>query len=126
MTPYERASNMFPAHAHFVPMVERGIEDAIQEYRTRYEAAIRERDCANLRAEDAMKKLSAADLRNGELRKQLCTAQEVINKHVADQVEGLHCVDCVAEEDEICDCPMLTPIFEAMKGYTDKQEPRDP
>lgn len=52
-----------------------------------------------------------------ELKKRLRMAQEVINKHVADQVEGLHCVDCVAEDDEICDCPMLVPIFEAMKGY---------
>lgn len=51
------------------------------------------------------------------LKKQLRTAQEVINKHATDGIEGLHCVDCVAEEDEICDCPMLVPFWEAMEGY---------
>lgn len=59
----------------------------------------------------------AVNLENGELKKQLRTAQDVIQKHVADQVEGLHCVDCAALDDESCDCPMLIPIFEAMKGY---------
>lgn len=58
--------------------------------------------------------------RNDALQKQLRTAQEVINTHVADQVEGLHCVDCVALPDEVCDCPMLIPIFAAMEGYTEK------
>lgn len=52
---------------------------------------------------------------------QLRKAQEVINTHVADQIEGLHCVDCEAEADEMCDCPMLVPIFEAMKGYKPQQ-----
>jgi hypothetical protein len=60
-----------------------------------------------------------------ELNLQLRVAQEVINTHVADQIKGLHCVDCDAEEDEVCDCPMLVPIFEAMKGYTEKQN-REP
>lgn len=60
---------------------------------------------------------TAAERLNGELKKQLRTAQGVINKHVADQIEGLHCVDCVAEEDQDCDCPMVVPIMEAMEGY---------
>ena len=53
----------------------------------------------------------------GELEKQLRTAQGVINEHILDQIEGLHCVDCTAEADETCDCPMLAPIFAAMEGY---------
>lgn len=65
-------------------------------------------------------------LQNGELKKQLRKAQEVINKHVADQIEGLHCVDCVALEAQDCDCPMVVPIFEAMKGYTEKLAPETP
>src|SRR5438552_662961 len=52
-----------------------------------------------------------------ELRKQLRTAQEVIYKHATDGIEGLHCVDCVAEPDVMCDCPMLMPFWAAMKGY---------
>jgi len=52
--------------------------------------------------------------------RQLQTAQEVIEKHVGDQIEGLHCVNCVAEPDQRCDCPMLAPIFEAMKGFEPK------
>lgn len=64
-----------------------------------------------------IEKLGAANLENGKLKAQLHTAQDVIQKHVADQVEGLHCVDCTAEESQSCDCPMLVPIFEAMKGY---------
>jgi len=54
------------------------------------------------------------------LKTQLRTAQEVINKHATDGIEGLHCVDCVALPDEICDCPMLVPFWEAMKGYEDR------
>lgn len=64
--------------------------------------------------------LKEMNLQVGELQKQLRTAQEVIEKHVSDQLEGLHCVDCVAEPDETCDCPMLVPMFEAMKGYEPK------
>lgn len=60
----------------------------------------------------------AMKLQVGALQKQLRTAQEVINKHATDGIEGLHCVDCVAEEDEMCDCPMLVPFWEAMKGFT--------
>ena len=60
-------------------------------------------------------------LAHESLKAQLRTAQEVIDKHVADQIEGLHCVDCVAESDEECDCPMLVPIFEAMKGYEQRK-----
>lgn len=56
-----------------------------------------------------------------KLKAQLHTAQEVINKHATDGIEGLHCVDCVAENDKICDCPMLVPFWEAMKGYTEKR-----
>lgn len=54
------------------------------------------------------------------LKAQLRTAQEVINLHATDGIEGLHCVDCVAEPDEICDCPMVVPFFVAMKGYEDR------
>jgi len=54
---------------------------------------------------------------NDSVRAQLRKAQEVINKHVADQIEGLHCVDCVAIPDEACNCPMVVQIFEAMKGF---------
>lgn len=56
------------------------------------------------------------------LQKQLRTAQEVINKHATDGIEGLHCVDCVALADEMCDCPMLVPFWGAMKGYTEKRD----
>ena len=58
------------------------------------------------------------------LKAQLRTAQEIVNKHATDGIEGLHCVDCVAEDDEMCDCPMLVPFWEAMKGFEadDSQE----
>jgi len=59
-----------------------------------------------------------------ELQQQLRQAQEVINRHVADQIEGMHCVDCTAEEDEVCDCPMVAPIFAAMKGFEGQPEKR--
>lgn len=68
--------------------------------------------------DEAEAEVSKLELQVGALKKQLRTAQDVIQKHVADQVEGLHCVDCVAEDSVVaCDCPMLVQIFEAMKGY---------
>jgi hypothetical protein len=58
-----------------------------------------------------------------ELKEQLRAAQDVIDKHVTDGIEGLHCVGCVAEDDEVCDCPLLAPIWKAMKGYKGKGQP---
>lgn len=74
--------------------------------------------CASIYGEH----LKEMNLQVEALQKQLRTAQEVINKHATDGIEGLHCVDCVAEDDEMCDCPMLVPFWEAMKGYTEKRD----
>ncbi len=78
-------------------------------------------------AHDTISKIAtraeAAEFQVDKLKKQLRTAQEVIDKHAVDGIEGLHCVDCVAEDDEACDCPMLVPFWEAMKGYA--ENPKD-
>lgn len=67
MTPFDRAERIAAKLDHgqgkhlgplepcaLRDMIERAIEDAIVGYRTRYEAAIRERDAALLKAEKAM------------------------------------------------------------------------
>lgn len=55
-----------------------------------------------------------------DLDLQLRQAQAVIEKHVVGSIEGLHCVDCVSEHGDDCDCPQVVEIFTAMAGYEPK------
>lgn len=79
--------------------------------------ALKEIDRCREIADKDGKEYSELHKNHETLKAQKQELQALVDLYVADQMEGLHCVDCTADPGVACDCPLVSRICNAMADY---------